>query len=160
MGCFSAVMQWHAEPRSGQFFATNEKTFNNDRSPWNLARYWEDDRLLDIACDFARLRQRLMPYILDEARLCVEDARPMMAHLCLDFPEDPEAWTVDDEYMLGRKMLVAPIVEEGASGREVYLPKGQWKDFFTGEILCGAQHIFRPCGLDRIPVFERCEADA
>ena len=95
MGCFSPVMQWHAEPRSGQFFATHEGAFNNDRSPWNLARQSGDPSILDLARFYAALRDKLLPYLTQEARLCVESARPMMAHLCLDFPEDPEAWVTE-----------------------------------------------------------------
>ena len=159
MGCFSPVMQWHAEPRSGQFFATHGKSFNNDRSPWNLAGYWRDPSLLKTARRFARLREKLLPYLAAEARHCVKSARPMMAHLCLDFPEDPAAWAASDEYMLGRTLLVAPIVEPGATVRQVYLPAGQWIDFFTGEIFAGPTRINRICGLPELPVYELVGAD-
>ena len=159
MGCFSPVMQWHAEPRSGQFFATHGVAFNNDRSPWNLARRFGDPSILEVSRFFATLRDKLLPYLTQEARLCVESARPMMAHLCLDFPEDPEAWAAEDQYMLGRALLVAPVIEEHAAGRKVYLPEGCWEDFFTGEAYSGGQTVDCPCILMRLPVFERIGAD-
>ncbi|MGN0972456.1 MAG: TIM-barrel domain-containing protein, partial [Aristaeellaceae bacterium] len=157
MGCFCPVMQWHAEPRSGQFDATEDASLNNDRSPWNLARHWNDPALAETACAFARLREKLRPVLWEEAQQCAAASRPMMAHLCLDYPEDARALACDDEYMLGRRILVAPVTEQGAMGRRVYLPRGQWRHFFTGELLAGGEYDL-PCPLDQALVFERVEA--
>ncbi len=158
MACFSPVMQWHAEPRNGQFYGTYQKDYINDRSPWNLAEKLGDDRVVTIACEYARLRERLRPYLWEEAQYCAKHNRPMMAHLCLDFPDDKRAFAVDDEYMLGRRYLIAPIVNEGAPGRSVYLPSGIWRHYFTGETYDGARDIYVHCPLDMIPVFERRDA--
>lgn len=155
MGCFSPVMQWHAEPRSGQFYGTYVKDFNNDRSPWNLSEKLGDSRILTIGCQYARLREQLRPYLFEEAKHCVAARRPMMAHLCLDFPKDPRAFAETEAYMLGRRYLVAPIVREGQTGRTVYLPKGRWRHFFTGEWFAGGREIQVDCPLEQIPVFER-----
>lgn len=157
MGCFCPVMQWHAEPRSGQFERPDDPTLNNDRSPWNLARFWNDPSLMETACAFARLREKLRPVLWEEAQACVRDGRPMMAHLCLDWPEDERALSCGDEYMLGRRYLVAPVVEKGAAGRRVYLPEGRWRHFFTGEEFAGGEYDL-PCPLDTALVFERLEA--
>ena len=157
MGCFCPVMQWHAEPRSGQFERPDDPTLNNDRSPWNLARFWNDPSLAETACAFARLREKLRPVLWEEAQACVRDGRPMMAHLCLDWPEDERALSCGDEYMLGRRYLVAPVVEKGAKGRRVYLPEGRWRHFFTDEELTGGEYDL-PCSLDTALVFERLEA--
>ena len=78
-------MQWHAEPRNGQFYATHDKAFNNDRSPWNLAEKLNDTEIINIAGKFARIRVELRPYLWEEAQHCVNHSRPMMAHLCLDY---------------------------------------------------------------------------
>ena len=153
-GCFCPVMQWHAEPRSGQFYATHEADFNNDRSPWNLARKLNDPSLAQIACAFARLRESLRPYLYEEARYCAENGRPLMAHLCLDYPGDERALDCHNQYMLGRRYLVAPVVKAGAIGRRVYLPEGQWRNFFTGEVLPGGDHEL-PCPLDQAIVLEK-----
>lgn len=157
MGCFCPVMQWHAEPRSGQFDATEDASINNDRSPWNLARHWNDPSIAETACAFARLREKLRPILWEEAQHCAAAGRPMMAHLCLDYPDDARALSCDDEYMLGRRYLVAPVTEQGATGRRVYLPRGQWRHFFTGEMLAGGEYSL-PCPLDQALVFERVEA--
>jgi len=152
-------MQWHAEPRNGQFYATHEAGFNNDRSPWNLAAQLGDPEILTIATRFALLRQALRPYLTKEARHCAKTGRPMMAHLCVDFPDDEQALACEDAYMLGRKLLVAPVTQPGAVEREVYLPRGRWRGRFTGEILTGGLTVHVNCPLDSIPVFERLYED-
>ncbi len=154
-GCFAPIMQWHSEPRNGQFSGGLGDEYNNDRSPWNIAEKWQCPDVLEIGCKFAGIRENLRAYLWQEAQECVKTGRPMMAHLCIDHPEDPETWKINDEYMLGRELLVAPIVSEGLTGRRVYLPEGQWTDFFTGESYTGKQYVDRVCGLDEIPVFRK-----
>ena len=154
-GCFSPVMQWHAEPRSGQFYATHEDGFNNDRSPWNLADKLHEPRILEISVKYAKLRKALQPYLIQEAAWCTEHGRPMMAHLCQDFQEDENSCACADQYMLGRDLLVCPIVEEGVTVRRVWLPQGIWKHYFTGETCVGGQYREFKCPLDQIIVLER-----
>ncbi len=155
LACFCPIMQWHAEPRGGQFYQSHERGFNNDRSPWNLAEKMQDDEVLTIALQYARYRERMRPYLYAEAEYCVSACRPMMAHLCVDFPDDARACDTDDEYMLGRSLLVAPIVREGAVGRAVYLPRGTWRDVFTGAEYAGGQTFEAACDLSRAPVYQR-----
>lgn len=155
MACFSPIMQWHAEPRSGQFYATHEDGFNNDRSPWNLAEKLGRPEILTIGAKFARLRRSLKPYLYEEARHCAAAGRPLMAHLCLDFPEDTRACATDDQYMLGRRYMVCPIVTENQSRRSVWLPRGRWRHVFTGEWFEGGREWTLDCPLDEIIVLER-----
>lgn len=155
LACFSPIMQWHAEPRSGQFYATHGESYNNDRSPWNLAEKLDDPRLLEIACRFARIRKELKPYLAKEAAWCVRAGRPLMAHLCLDFPEDETACACEDEFMLGRKFLVCPIVEEGSFSRNVWLPRGRWRHFFSGVCEEGNRWVSMACPIEEIIVLER-----
>ena len=155
LGCFSPIMQWHAEPRSGQFYATHEDGFVNDRSPWNLAEKLGDPDILTISTAFARIRKKLQPYLIREAAYCVEMNRPMMAHLCLDYPGDEKACACDDQFMLGRSLLVCPIVEEGQDSRSGWLPRGMWRHWFTGETYEGENAYQLRCPLDEIIVFER-----
>lgn len=155
--CFCPVMQWHAEPRNGQFYATHDKAFNNDRSPWNLAEKLNDTEIINIAGKFARIREELRPYLWEEAQHCVNHSRPMMAHLCLDYPDDSNALKCDDEYMLGRKYLVAPITEKGSPGRNVYFPKGRWKHYFSDEIIEGKVERYFDCPITEALVFEKLE---
>jgi alpha-D-xyloside xylohydrolase len=93
----------------------------------------------------AELKYKLMPYVYTQARLSAEHGWPLLRALLLEYPEDPGAWTVEDEYMFGESLLVAPMMEEG-SGRDVYLPgRKKWIDYQTGKVYTpGWQHI--ECG--------------
>ncbi|MDO5435134.1 MAG: glycoside hydrolase family 31 protein [Clostridia bacterium] len=155
MACFCPVMQWHSEPRGGQFSGGMGEGYNNDRSPWNLAEKWHDPKLLEISTGFARLRETLRPYLWREARRCAAGCRPMMAHLCLDWPDDPRAWCTDDEYMLGHDLLVAPVTEKGVSERTVWLPRGEWEAWSTGDRYTGGREITAACPIGSIPVFRK-----
>ncbi len=159
LACFSPVMQWHAEPRNGQFYATHARGFNNDRSPWNLAEKLQEPRVLEISVKFAELRKKLQPYLLREAAWCTAHGRPLMAHLCLDFPEDENACACGEQYMLGRDLLVCPIVYEGMRTRQVWLPQGTWKHYFTGEKYSGRQYRIFDCPMDQMIVLERVRED-
>lgn len=82
----------------------------------------------------AELKYKLMPYIYAQAKVCTEKGWPMMRALLLEYPDDPGAWLVEDEYMLGNNLLVAPMLEEGTS-RNVYVPGTQkWVDYQTGKV--------------------------
>ena len=76
-----------------------------------------------------------------------------------DFPDDEQALACGDEYLLGRRLLVAPIVQPGAEGRKVYLPKGRWKHFFTGKVYEGGRTVELSCPLNEALVFEREEEE-
>lgn len=151
--CFCPIMQWHSMVMPDQLAPRYDKTTYNDRSPWNLARQFNDDEILKLSTRFAKLRHSLIPYIASEAEYCVDNGRPLMAQLCVDFPNDEEAWNAWDEYMFGRSLLVAPVYTEGAKGRKVYLPEGAWEDIFTKQVYEGEAEYFIECPLDRIPVF-------
>ncbi|MBQ9299506.1 MAG: hypothetical protein IJ214_03260, partial [Clostridia bacterium] len=159
LACFCPIMQWHAEPRSGQFYATHADGFINDRSPWNLAEKLNDPSILEISVIFAKLRKTLQPYLVQEAAYCAENGRPMTAHLCLDFPDDENACACEDQYMLGRSLLVCPIVEEGATSRQVWLPTGIWRHYFTKETFLGGQYKDFSCPLHQMIVLERVRMD-
>lgn len=152
---FAPVMQFHSEPRYGQYYMTERKHWNNDRSPWNMAAANQDEKIIKVYRLFANLRMNLLPYLWREARHCADTGRPMMAHLIYDYSDDHNVIELDDEYMLGRDMLVAPIIEEGAAGRQIYLPAGNWYDFWTSRKITGASTVYYECDLKHIPVFVR-----
>lgn len=154
-GAFAPVMQFHSEPRNGQYYMTERKRWNNDRTPWNMAIANDDERIIEVYRLFANLRMNLLPYLWQEANYCVKTSRPMMAHLIYDYPMEESVIDLDDEYMLGRDLLVAPIIAEGAVGREIWLPKGVWYDFWSGLKLTGGTTIYYECQLNKIPVFVR-----
>ncbi len=154
LAVFSPIMQWHSEMVEGQYGAGSDGDANNDRSPWNIARRNNDSSVCEISVFFANLRMNLLPEIINQARIAQRDHLPMMRHLVLDYPGNPEAMHCDDQFLLG-ELLVAPVITEGANGRTVYLPEGDWVDFWSGKPYPGKSRIQVTAGLDRIPVFLR-----
>jgi len=153
MAAFVPVMQWHSEPLGGQFGGFDTGLVN-DRSPWNIALHAEDESVERVARFYARLRMNLLPELLRQAQIAVKSRLPMMRHLVLDYPGDAQAQTCHDEFMLG-DLLIAPVLHEGATGRDVYLPDGQWYSLLTREIISGGQTLFVKADRDEIPVFLR-----
>lgn len=153
LSVFAPVMQWHSEPLGGQFGGF-ETGLVNDRSPWNIAKHTGDPGVRKIALLYARLRMNLLPELLRQARLSIETGLPMMRHLVFDYPADEQAQRRHDQFMLG-DLMIAPIVEEGAVARSVYLPKGRWYCFLTKETLEGGRMIEALAGRGQIPVYLR-----
>ena len=84
----------------------------------------------------AEMKYQLMPYVYAQAKDCSEKGLPMVRALFVEFPHDAGAWLVEDEYMYGSQLLVAPLLESGSS-RTVYLPKGKWIDYQSGKVYEG-----------------------
>ena len=153
MAAFVPVMQWHSEPLGGQFGGFDTGLVN-DRSPWNIALHAKDESVERVARFYARLRMNLLPELLCQAKIAAQARLPMMRHLVLDYPNDAQAQACHDQFMLG-DLLVAPVLHEGATGRDVYLPDGQWYCFLTRETLSGGRTVYVQAGRDEIPVFLR-----
>jgi len=89
----------------------------------------------------AEMKYKLMPYVYAQAKDCSNRGLPMVRALFVEYPDDPGAWLVEDEYLFGSQILVAPLMESGDS-RDCYLPKGKWIDYQTGTVYDGGwQHI-------------------
>lgn len=87
----------------------------------------------------AELKYSLLPYIYSQAEECCENGFPMLRTLFFECPDDPGAWLIEDEYFFGTDLLVAPLFERGQSGRDVYLPQGEWTDYFSGSRYAGGR---------------------
>lgn len=114
-----------------------------------------DERVETICRKYLELRYRMLPYLYSVVRECATTGMPIMRALWLHFPNDPKAVASGDEYLWGRNLLVAPVVEKGATTRQIYLPRGAWYDFWTGERLDGGREISRPVDLETIPLYVR-----
>jgi alpha-glucosidase (family GH31 glycosyl hydrolase) len=105
---------------------------------------------------YLRLRYELMPYIYSLGYRNWQTGAPIMRALPLDFPRDPKVADIRDEYMFGPAFLVAPVTEQGATSREVYLPAGtDWYNFWTGARVKGGQEIDVLAPIETIPLFVR-----
>jgi alpha-D-xyloside xylohydrolase len=95
------------------------------REPWEYDEAFTDDfrRTIDM-------RYALLPYIYAQAKASSDAGHPLIRTLFFEFPDDPASWKIEDEYMLGSDLLVAPLFEE-TTKRDVYLPPGKWTDYQT-----------------------------
>jgi len=111
-----------------------------------------------IAKKYLELRYRLLPYNYTLAREAVDTGLPMMRALWLHYANDAEAVKLGSEYLWGRDILVAPVVEKSAKSHRAYLPAGTWFDWWTGEKLAGRRWIERPVDLATLPLYVRAGA--
>ncbi len=156
-GAFCPVFRMHGErspwyEREQEFIDNvRQLTSGQDNEVWSFG---EDN--YEILKKYLFIREKLRPYI----RECMERAHtkgePVMRPLFFDFCTDLKSWDIDDEYMFGPDILVAPILSEGAESRKVYLPEGvKWRESSTGRVYDGGQTATANAPIDIIPVFIR-----
>jgi len=109
-----------------------------------------------IIVKYLKLRYTLMPYLYSLGKHTYDSGAPFMRALFMDFPHDPKALPVGDEYMFGPAFLVAPVTDQGAVSRSVYLPAGSdWYNYWTQEKFSGGQTVQVAAPIDTIPLFVR-----
>jgi alpha-glucosidase (family GH31 glycosyl hydrolase) len=125
-------------------------THDSPRWPWAFG-----DEPLAAMAKAINLRYRLIPYLYTLADATYRTGLPPMRPLLLEFPDDQATWSLNDEWMIGDRMLAAPVLTEGGE-RKVYLPAGNWFDGNTGKAIAGAQTLdLTPVPLDVIPFYIR-----
>lgn len=157
-GVFCPVFRLHGfrrdsagDPRLGRDFLAG----GADNEIWSFGDEVEAHL---TAC--IHLRERLRPYLARQMAAAHETGLPPMRPLFVDFPRDPDAAGIEDQFMLGPDLLVAPVLAAGARTRRAYLPAGEtWRDAWTGAVLHGGAWVDVPAPLGRIPVFLRGDAD-
>jgi alpha-glucosidase/alpha-D-xyloside xylohydrolase len=115
-------------------------------------------RVEPIVRKYLELRYCLLPYTYTIARQCTETGLPLMRALWLHHHDDPQAVPRGDQFLWGRDILVSPVVEQGATSRRLYLPRGAWFDFWTEERLAGGREVDRPVNLETMPLHVRAGA--
>jgi alpha-glucosidase len=135
-------------------FCRNHKVIDGyDQEPWRFGKYYED-----IIRKYLKLRYALMPYLyttLEEAhRTGVPPFRPLL----LNYQDDPSTYNLDDQFMVGNDLLVAPIMKPDVTRRLIYLPAGSWYDYWTNKKYAGGTMISVDAPLDVVPMFVRAGA--
>jgi alpha-glucosidase (family GH31 glycosyl hydrolase) len=120
------------------------------REPWQFGPRYEA-----ICRTYLELRYRLLPYIYSCAHDACVSGLPLMRPLVLEFPDDPQVVNICDQYLFGPYILIAPVLEQGASRRSVYLPAGVWVDFKTGRTIEGPGYLEVDAPLEVLPLFIR-----
>jgi alpha-glucosidase/alpha-D-xyloside xylohydrolase len=111
-----------------------------------------------IVRKYLELRYRLLPYTYTAVRECSETGLPIMRSMWLQYPDDPEAARRGDQFLWGRDLLIAPVTDQGATSRRVYLPAGTWLDFWTNARVEGGREIDRAVDLETMPIYVRAGA--
>ena len=107
---------------------------------------------------YLELRYRLLPYTYSLAKECCDTGLPMMRSLWLHYPDDPSAVARGDQFLWGKDMLVSPVVEKGVASRRLYLPRGEWHDYWTEERVAGGRELERAVDLATMPLHVRAGA--
>ena len=111
-----------------------------------------------ICRQFAELRYQLMPYTYTLTWQARDTGMPLMRAMWLQYPDDKIARGLGSQYLWGPNLLIAPVFKQGAITRDVYLPQGQWYDWWTNQIKSGPQTITRQVNISKIPIYVRAGA--
>lgn len=136
VGCFYPLFRNHSSRPSCH------------QEPWRF-----DEETVEIYKKYVDLRYELMPYMYDLFRIMEQQGLPIIRPLVLQFHKDICVNNINDQFMVGDNMLVAPIIEPGITNRLVYLPEGKWVDYWSGEVESGNQYIVKSAKLDECPIY-------
>jgi alpha-glucosidase len=135
-------------------FCRNHKVIDGyDQEPWRFGKYYED-----IIRKYLKLRYQLLPFLYTTLEEAHRTGVPLFRPLVLNYQDDPNTYNLDDEFMIGDALLVAPIVKPDVTRRLVYLPKGTWYDYWTTKKYEGGATIAVEAPLETVPMFVRAGA--
>lgn len=154
-GTFCPVMRLHGERQPLQApigdYGGGLCVSGADNEVWSFG-----DENYSILKKYLELRKHMKPYIMELMQAAHEKGTPVMRPLFYDAPSDIKSWDIEDEYMFGPDVLVAPVLYAGETERKVYLPKGsRWKNYWTGEVVKGGSSVVVSTPIEQIPVFTR-----
>lgn len=135
-------------------FCRNHKELSGyDQEPWRFGRYYED-----IIRKYLKLRYQLLPFLYSALEEAHRTGTAVFRPLVLNYQDDPDTYNLDDEFMIGDDLLVAPVTSPGITARPVYLPKGVWYDYWTNKKYSGGTVVQMDAPLETVPMFVRAGA--
>ena len=135
-------------------FCRNHKVIDGyDGEPWRFGQHYED-----IIRKYLKLRYRLLPFLYTTLEEAHRTGVPLFRPLVLNYQDDPNTYNLDDQFMIGNDLLVAPVLKPDVVQRLVYLPKGVWYDYWTNKKYVGGKMISLDAPLDTVPMFVRAGA--
>ncbi|WP_443110653.1 glycoside hydrolase family 31 protein [Caloramator sp. mosi_1] len=136
LGCFTPLFRNHS--------CVNTR----DQEPWAF-----DEKTEEINRRYIKLRYKLLPYLYDLFYQSENKGLPIMRPLFMHYMNDKNTYELNDEFLFGENILVAPILEQGKNFRAVYLPEGVWYDYWTGERLEGKRLVLKEAPIDICPIY-------
>ncbi|HEY6802447.1 MAG TPA: glycoside hydrolase family 31 protein [Pyrinomonadaceae bacterium] len=135
-------------------FCRNHKTIDGyDQEPWRFGSYYED-----IIRKYLKLRYTLLPFLYTTLEEAHRTGVPLFRPLVLNYPDDSNTYNLDDEFMVGDDLLVAPVMKPDVTKRLVYLPNGTWYDYWTNKKFNGGTMLSVDAPLESVPIFVRAGA--
>jgi alpha-glucosidase len=132
-------------------FCRNHKVIDGyDQEPWRFGKYYED-----IIRRYLKLRYELLPFLYTTLAEAHRTGVPLFRPLLLNYQDDPNTYNLDDQFMVGEDLLVAPILSAGQTQRLVYLPPGVWYDYWTNKKFTGGSMVRVEAPLETVPMFIR-----
>ncbi|WP_291145780.1 glycoside hydrolase family 31 protein [Flavobacterium sp. UBA7680] len=135
------------------FCRTHSSGDHGNQEPWAF-----DEEVINITRKFVSLRYQLLPYLYTMFWQYIEEGLPMLKPLVYYDQEDTQTHYRNDEFIFGNQILVCPILEPNAVGRRMYIPRGEWYNYWTNELLVGGREIWVDTKFDEIPVFVKAGA--
>jgi alpha-glucosidase len=132
------------------FFRNHHAIDGYDQEPWRFGKYYED-----IIRKYLKLRYQMLPFLYSTLEEAHRTGVPVFRPLVLNYQDDASTYNLDDEFMIGDDLLVAPIVKPDVTSRLVYLPKGVWYDFWTNKKYEGGTMVRVDAPLETVPMFVR-----
>lgn len=142
------LCRWIEASCFAPLFRNHCAKYSRRQEPWQF-----DQQTLDINRKYIKLHYKFLPYLYD---LCYEQSKtgiPVLRPLVMHYQADSATWECNDEYLFGPQILVAPVTDQGATARMVYLPEGDWIDYWSGKCISGKQYILREAPLDCCPIY-------
>jgi len=144
------LVRWYQLGFLTPFCRNHADMASPDHEPWRYGKYYED-----IIRKYLKLRYRLLPFLYSTLEESHRTGVPLFRPLLLNYQDDENTLGIDDEFMIGDGLLVAPILKPGLTARLVYLPKGVWFDYWTGARQEGGRTISVAAPLETVPMFVR-----
>jgi alpha-glucosidase len=135
------------------FCRTHSSGHHGEQEPWSFG-----EEVLKIVKSYIELRYTLLPYLYTMFWEYVKYGKPMIKPLYYVDQEDAQTHYRTDEFLFGNDILVCPVLEPNAAGRRMYIPRGKWVNFWTGEEVTGGKELWVDAALDTIPVFVKAGA--
>lgn len=120
------------------------------QEPWQFG-----EEVVSIYRKYVKLRYQFLPYLYDLFYMGEQTGLPVMRPLVLHYPQDEQTFNLNSEFLVGDSLLVAPVLEQGATKKMVYLPQGDWYDYWTGEKISGGVWFIREAPIDTCPMYIR-----
>jgi alpha-glucosidase len=135
------------------YFRNHSEIGTSRQEPWEFSK-----DILEITRSYICLRYRFITYIYNLMRESSESGAPVVRPLFYHYQDDPDLFHINDQFLLGEKVMVCPVLRPGIRQRMIYLPEGLWYDYWSGEKISGGRYITREAPLDTLPLYVRAGA--